>query len=70
MNPEHLGSADTFRLRDLVELRASSRPTRGRVVATRHEGTCIHVLWMERHGLDGKVTQERAADLRKVEGPP
>jgi hypothetical protein len=59
-------SPDNFHLKDLVELRGTDGPTRGRVVATQDEATWIHVLWRERPGHEGKVTKEQPTDLRKL----
>jgi hypothetical protein len=46
-------------MKDLVELRESADPTRGRVVATRDNGTWIYVLWQQRPGHEGKVAWSR-----------
>ncbi len=61
-----LTSADSFSMKDIVELRESDGPTRGHVVATRDDGTWIYVLWRQRQGHDGKVTMQQASDLRKL----
>jgi len=60
-----LTSPDSFGMKDIVELRESDGPTRGRVVATRDDGAWVYVLWRQRQGHDGKVTMQRASDLRK-----
>ena len=58
--------ADVFRMKDIVELRESDRPSRGRVVATRDGGQWIYVLWIQRPGWDGRTTTENASDIRKL----
>jgi len=60
-----LTSADSFTMKDIVELRESDGPTRGHVVATR-DGTWMFVLWRQRQDRDGKVTMQQASDLRKL----
>jgi hypothetical protein len=61
-----LQSSDSFSIKDFVELRESDGPTRGRVVATRDDGTWIYVLWQRCQGHDGKVTMQQASELRKL----
>jgi hypothetical protein len=61
-----LTSPDSFNMKDSVEMRESDGPTRGRVVATRDDGTCLYVLWRQRLGHEGEVTMEQASDLRKL----
>jgi hypothetical protein len=54
-----------FQILDVVELRAQSVVSRGRVIECREEGRWICVRWTRRPGYERKVTIERAWDLRK-----
>jgi hypothetical protein len=57
---------ERFNVGDIVEMRYSREPTRGRVVVVRDHGNTIVVRWERRRGFDEQGTTEAALDLRKV----
>ncbi len=52
---------------DTVELRHSAELTRGKVVKV-VSSEAVAVRWETRTGHEGKTTEERVADLRRVSG--